>query len=121
MARPKGSKNKIKILTPEKEIRVEKPGNKKDTNQEIKRLKKLKLQCRPGSQERIELHRQIKLLKAKLVIIKENITPEKEELIKKIEARKPIWWKDLNIDLTVFTIEELKEHYNLIITGRSRL
>ena len=104
---------------------IEKPGeaigNKKDIDLEIKKLKRLKLKCKTGSQERIDLYRQIKKLKNKINIIQENITPEKLELIKKIKAKKPPFYKDLNIDLTIFTIEQLRNHYKNLIEKGSRI
>jgi len=138
MGRTKGAKNKINSFVyndksetikrgrgrPRKNTIIktkEITGNKKDIKQEIKRLKKLKLQCRAGDKQRILLHRQIKELKEKLNTIQVNITPEKTELINKILSKKPLNYKELNIDLTVYTMEELQKHYKLLTEKGSRL
>ena len=122
MARPKGSKNKIKTpIIKEQETKAEVVGNKKNINLEIKRLKRLKLQCKPGSPERIDLHRQIKILREKVNTIIKDVSPEKLELIRKIEAKKPSYYKDLAIDLTIFTMEQLQSHYNLIMIRGNKI
>ncbi len=54
-------------------------GNERDLKREIRQLKKLKLQCRAGSKERIELYRKIKELKLRLTETKnkkDNATTE---------------------------------------------
>lgn len=88
----------------------------KEIKQEIKRLKKVKLQCRPGSKERISLHRQIKDLKNKLVGIN---TPEpgKEKLITEILILEPNFPKDL-INLNKYTIEQLKIHIDRVKSNK---
>ena len=65
-------------------------GNVKDLKKEIRALKKLKLQCRAGTKERIDLHRKIKALKKQLIELKdkpENLSPltfEKKDPIETI-------------------------------------
>lgn len=109
----------IQTQTTEKPAEI--TGNKKNIDLEIKKLKRLKLKCRAGSQERIDLHRQIKELKTKINNIQDSITPEKLELIKKIEAKKPSYYKDLNIDLTVYSMEQLTDHYKRILERGTRI
>jgi hypothetical protein len=79
--RPKGSFKKKDIL-PEVETKKDNPilfGNIKDLKRQIRELRKIKLQCRAGSSERIELHRKMIALKKQLKEVKEikpqNITP----------------------------------------------
>lgn len=112
--RPKGSKNKPKVQDDEREIKKDNPvlvslfGNEKDIKKEIRSLKKLKLQCRAGSEERITLHRKIKELKDKLVEKKVGDI-EKEPLIKEIlELDKS--FEVLGIDLNKFSVQELTSH-----------
>ena len=95
----------------------------KEIKQEIRRLKKLKLQCRPGSKERIELHRQIKDLKKQIAVITIS-EPGKDSIIVKIlkvEAEQGIKprFADIGIDLHKFSIPELQKHLDLI-TKRGR-
>lgn len=86
----------------------------KEIKSEIRALKKLKLKCRAGSKERLNLGRQIKELKNKMVNL--NIPePLKEPLIKdilKIEAERKIipTFEQLGINLSIYTIEQLKIH-----------
>ena len=95
MSRPKGSKNKktlaklndkpvikrgrgrprkIKevISEPRPEPVNISSGNIKDIKRQIRELKKLKLQMKPGSKDRIKTHRHIKELKKQLAGIKET-------------------------------------------------
>lgn len=92
--------------------------NEKDIKQEIRQLKKLKLQCRAGSKERIDLYRQIKDLKDKLTA-QNKPEPEKDNLISEI-LKVDILLGKLEIDLKKFTISELKKHLD-IITKKVRL
>jgi uncharacterized protein with von Willebrand factor type A (vWA) domain len=86
----------------------------KTIKQEIRRLRKLKLQCRPGSDERLDLEHKIKDLKRQLVEV--NISePGKDRLIAEIlrievEQKTTPRFEDLGIDLHKFTIEELQKH-----------
>ena len=86
----------------------------KEIKSEIRALKKLKLKCRAGSKERLNLGRQIKELKNKMVVL--NIPePLKEPIIieiLRIEAeRKSIpTFEELGIDLHKYSIEQLKKH-----------
>jgi predicted transcriptional regulator len=84
----------------------------KEIKQEIRKLKKLKLQCRPGSKERIDLHRQIKDLKNKLIGIN-ILEPGKEKLIAEILILEPNFPKDL-VNLNKYTIEQLKIHIDKV-------
>jgi hypothetical protein len=90
--RPKGSKNKPKNIEPKVEPIILSSGNIKDLKRQIRELKKLKLQMRGGSAERIKAHRQIKELKKQLEILNQNrenqaeqgnidLTPKKSESI----------------------------------------
>lgn len=78
--------------------------NEKQIKQEIRALKRVKLACRSGSEERIKLHRQIKELKEKLTYIKEK-DQEKTPIIKEILSFKPYI-----TNLYKFTKEELEYH-----------
>jgi hypothetical protein len=139
--RPKGSKNK-KTLTepgnseaivkrgrgrPRKNKAIERidpviniplVGNFKDIKKEIRQLRKLKLQCRPGSEERIDLEHKIKALKKQLEGISIS-EPGKDKIITeilKIEAEQKITprFADLFIDLHKFTEAELQKHLDII-------
>ena len=86
----------------------------KEIKQEVRKLKKLKLACRAGTPERIDLGRKIKALKKQLPDVS---TPEplKEPIISeilRIEAeRKSIpTFEQLGIDLHKYSIEQLKKH-----------
>lgn len=90
----------------------------KEIKAEIRRLRKLKKDLRPGSKERIEIFRQIKDLKKQKVIIN---TPEpgKEKLIAEIlkieeEQRTIPRFINLGIDLHIYTIEQLEIHLRKI-------
>lgn len=89
-------------------------GNNKDVKREIRKLRKLKLACRAGSEERIALHRQIKELKkrkaeittaelGKEIPIGEILRLENEY---KIKPR----FEDIGIDLYKYTLKELEHH-----------
>jgi hypothetical protein len=86
--------------------------------QEIRQLRKLKLKCRPGSIERLDLEHKIKDLKKKIAEI--NISePGKDKIISeilRIEAEhnlKPRF-EDLGIDLHKYTIQQLEFHLKRI-------
>lgn len=120
MGRRKGSKNKSTIKSEALEIKETNTllVDKKEIKREIRKLKKLKLQCRPGTTERIDLHRQILTLKKKLT---EQTTPEplKEPIIKEIlEIEKKYkltpTFEVLEIDLNRYTVEQLKKHLECI-------
>lgn len=88
--------------------------NPKEIKAEIRRLKKLKLACRPGSKERITLHRQIKDLKKQKAEIT-AVEPGKEKLIAeilRIEAEQDIkpTFESLGINLNKFSEPELQKH-----------
>ena len=88
----------------------------KEIKKTIKRLKRLKLKCRAGSKERIDLHRQIKQLQDK--IIEQNIPePEQDLLIEKILKIKPEYIT-LGMNLKKFSIEELHFHFERITKGK---
>jgi hypothetical protein len=84
-------KNKINIAEP---ITVS-SGNLRDLKRQIRELKKVKLQCRPGTPERINLHRKIKDLKKQLKELKDNkpgdispLTYEKKERVLEVKEEK---------------------------------
>jgi hypothetical protein len=56
-------------------------GNAREIKSEIRRLRKIKLQCRAGSKERIDLHRKIKELKQQLANVKDNPVNREENLV----------------------------------------
>ena len=112
--RPLGSKNKPKINSEELEIKKESNlsdnlfGNSKDIKKEIRSLKKLKLQCRPGTAERIDLEHKIKDLKKQILKVNE-VEPGKDKLIKRIKELDPLI-KKLEINLNKFSEVELQIH-----------
>ncbi|HEY0089032.1 MAG TPA: hypothetical protein VGB37_09315 [Candidatus Lokiarchaeia archaeon] len=79
--------------------------------QEIKKLKKLKLECRSGSKERIELYRKIKELKLQLTKEKES-NKEKEKVIIEILKLIPQYIKDINVDYNKHSMVDLQKHLN---------
>jgi hypothetical protein len=120
--RPKGSKNKKTLLEAgsliEKsdEIEIKKDnsllvnlfGDKKEIKKEIRSLKKLKLQCRPGTAERLDLEHKIKDLKGQILKVDE-VEPGKDKLIKRIKELDPLFEK-LEINLNKFSEVELQIH-----------
>jgi hypothetical protein len=84
----------------------------KEIKQEIKRLRKLKLQCRPGSRERIDLEHSIKALKKQLAEISIP-NPGKDKLIAEILKIEPNFPKDL-VNLAKFTLEQLRLHIDRV-------
>jgi uncharacterized protein with von Willebrand factor type A (vWA) domain len=124
MARPKGSKNKSNLKAEALEIKQDNTllvnlfGNNKDIKKEIRALKKLKLQCRPGTAERLDLEHKIKALKKQRAEIT-AVEPGKDKVIAeilKIEAEQNIKprFEDIGIDLHKFTIEQLEYHLKRI-------
>jgi len=120
MGRLKGGKNKPKISDSELEIKKDNTlfGNEKEIKKEIRKLRKLKLQCRAGSKERIELHRQIKELKKHKVTL-DIVEPGKEKVIAeilKVEVEKKLSprFGDIGIDLHKYTEAELEIHLKRI-------
>jgi septal ring factor EnvC (AmiA/AmiB activator) len=84
----------------------------KEIKKEIRKLRKLKLQCRPGSQERISLHRQIKALQVQKEQCQEqNI--EKESIIAEI-LRLDKYMAKIDIDLTKHSKEDLQKYLTKI-------
>ena len=84
----------------------------KELKKQIKRLKRLKLKCRAGCKERIDLHRQIKRLQNKITE-QNQPEPEKDLLIEKILKIKPEYIT-LGMNLKKFTKEELEKHLKRI-------
>jgi len=81
----------------------------KESKKEIRRLRKLKLQCRPGSAERLELEHKIKDLKKQLAeIIPE---PEKDIIIAEILKLDTLMAK-IDIDLKKHSISDLQKYLN---------
>jgi hypothetical protein len=115
MGRKKGSKNKSTLNSEALELKQEPIVyvNDKDIKKEIRALRKLKLQCRPRTPERLDLEHKIKALKKQLkeVSIPE---PEKEKLIIEILKIDTLLGK-LDINLNKFTIKELQKHLDIII------
>lgn len=119
--RPKGSKNKLQ----DDELAIKKDnltlvglfGNTKDIKKEIRRLKKVKLQCRAGSKERITLHRQIQELKSQLTQKKIG-NDDKDSIIKEIRNLDAPYYRDVDIDFYKFTVEQLQFHLNKLKGGR---
>ena len=82
--------------------------NLNDIKKEIKQFRKLKLQCRAGSNERVTLHRKIKALQEQLED-KKVIDPNKEPLILELKRLDSLFDK-LGMDLSIYTVEQLKKH-----------
>ena len=99
-------------------------GNLKEIKKEIRQLKKLKLQCQPGSAERLDLGHKIKDLKRQLVEVTRP-EPERDNIITeilRIETKQNIkpTFAELGIDLHKYTIEQLKIHLKKISKGLDR-
>jgi len=110
--RPIGSKNKSKLSDEALEIKKGNTliTNPKELKKEIRALRKLKLQCRAGTPERIELEHRIKALKKQ----RTDLTapePEKDKLIAEIKKLDPLFEK-LEINLNKFSVKELEYHLN---------
>jgi len=95
----------------------------KEIKSEIRALRKLKLKCRAGSKERLNLGRQIKVLKQQLTEARATPEPLKEPLIKeilRIEAeRKTVpTFEQLGINLSIYSIEQLKKHLQKLNTKK---
>lgn len=104
----------------------------KELKHEIKELKKLKLQLRPGSKERIEIHRKIKELKKELSIkvnllfqrVKESnkCYNERRDIIlelTKLDKLSALVIKADNSFWDKYNTEQLKEHLLKIKSKRS--
>lgn len=89
----------------------------KEIKKEIRKLRKLKLACRAGSQERISLHRQIKALQEQKEICLEQ-NKDKEAIIAeilKLDKYLPL----LDIDLTKHSIENLQKFLDKLKKGKN--
>ena len=91
--------------------------DKKEIKAEIRRLKKIKLSCRPGTTERLDLEHKIKELKGQIAKA-EVVEPGKVELIAEI-TRLDDWITKLSIDLNKFSIADLEKHL-LKLKGRGK-
>jgi len=106
----------VKVIIGEKISVVNSPSpiytNIKNLKREIRQLKKLKLQCRAGSSERIKLHHKIKGMKIQLAELKKqkNIAPI--EPIKEIDTKK---YNKINFtgELSPQTIERFKKNFGI--------
>ena len=116
--RPKGSKNKTNLKDEALEIKKDNTllinlfGDKKEIKKVIRKLRKLKLLCQPGSAERLDLGRKIKDLKRQLIEVTRP-EPEKDKLIIKILKIDTLLGK-LDIDLKKFSVAELQKHLDII-------
>ena len=95
----------------------------KEIKQKIRALKKIKKDLRSGTKERLDLGRQIKVLKQQLTEARATPEPLKEPLIKdilKIEAERKIipTFEQLGINLSIYSIEQLKKHLQKLNTKR---
>jgi uncharacterized pyridoxamine 5'-phosphate oxidase family protein len=90
--------------------------NTKDLKKQIRQLRKLKLQCKSGSPDRIRIHRQIKALKDQLAG-QINVDKEKEPLIKEILEYEKIEMFD-KVYYNRFSVEQLKFHLEKIKSRR---
>ena len=84
----------------------------KEIKAEIRRLRKVKLQCKAGTKERLDLEHKIKDLKKQLSEIT-AVEPGKEKLIAEILVLEPGFPQDL-VNLNKFTEKELQKHIECI-------
>jgi len=124
--RPKGSKNKKKIdIVGEDQQLLPAPtlfcGTTKQLKQEIRELKKLKLQCQAGSPERIKLHRQLQSLKKQLQSAPVASLQEQSQLSMPIEKpvreREEIHFEALSDGVTAGCIYENYCQREIALTG----
>lgn len=87
--------------------------NTKEIKSEIRRLKKIKLSLRAGDKQRIDLGRQIKVLKKELTE-RQEVNKEKEDIIIEILKYKPSYIKEIKIDYNKFSVKELQKHLERI-------
>jgi hypothetical protein len=113
--RPKGSKNKSKIIENEKAV----PLDIREVKRQIRMLRKIKKDTHKGSEERHDLCRKIRELRSQLLPIYSEVSKTKSELIEKIMNKRPEY-KILNIDLRKYTEEQLQKHF-LNIEHKGRL
>lgn len=85
----------------------------KEIKKEIRKLRKLKLQCRAGTEERLDLEHKIKDLKKQLVEINTPAEPAKEKLITEMLKLELNFPKDL-INLNKFSEAELQKHIEIV-------
>jgi len=95
----------------------------KEIKQKIRALKKIKKDLRSGTKERLDLGRQIKVLKQQLTEARATPEPLKEPLIKeilRIEAeRKTVpTFEQLGISLQDYSLENLKIHLKKLNTKK---
>ena len=98
----------------------------KEIKQKIRALKKIKKGLRSGTKERLDLGRQIKVLKQQLTEARATPEPLKEPLIKeilRIEAERKIipTFEVLGIDLHKYTLKELEKHLKNLNTKREAI
>ena len=113
MGRHKGSKNKKTLQKEQQKEVIIYSISVRDLKKRIRELRKVKLSLRAGDKQRIELHRQIKDLKVQLTERKE-VNKEKEDIIVEILKLKPQYIKDIHVDYTKHSIEDLQKHLNRI-------
>jgi len=109
--RPKGSKNKVKIIRQDEKAV---PLDIREVKRTLRMLRKIKKDTRKGSEERHDLCRKIRELRKQLKPLYIEVTPEKSDIIAKILERRPEYII-LKIDLGKFTLEQLEKHYELIL------
>jgi hypothetical protein len=88
----------------------------KEIKAEIRRLRKVKKDLRPGSAERLDLGHKIKALKKQLADMSIS-EPGKEKLIQEIYRIDPLI-KKMEMDLTRYTEAELQKHIDRIKAKR---
>ena len=125
--RPKGSKNKLKAEVPTETIGLVRPSdldtsalsgvgivvptrNIKDLKREIRALKKLKLECRAGSPERIELYRKIKELKVRLIALKKVKSEVEIPILDEKKYKKTIIYTGY---LSEATKQRMRDNYDI--------
>ena len=86
--------------------------NQSDIRKDIRSLRKLKLQCRAGTKERIDLHRQILDLKKQLTdpnIPDQDKDPIIAEILK-VDTFLNKYASQLDFDLRKFSLDQLKKY-----------
>ena len=115
--RPKGSLGKAKIREAEQAVPDNTniiPVDVREIKKQIRMLRKIKKDTHKKTDERRELNEKIRTLKAKLIPVQVEVTPEKSDLIAKILKRRPEY-VILGIVLESYTIEQLNFHYEKIL------
>jgi septal ring factor EnvC (AmiA/AmiB activator) len=90
----------------------------KELKKELKQLRKLKKQLKPGSKERLDLNKKIKLLKGNVAdLTLQNV--DKAGIITEILGLDKVM-DSLDIDLTKHSVEDLQKYLNKLKKGNKK-